>query len=431
MNEYEKIINEIKGLKVTNPKITTEELFDENKLILDDMDKIRINKNISLLKEKNIPFIENMKAIPFNSCTDLRSKEEIINRMLADYAVATCALYALAGKADKLGSILNQMNNKLGIIKALTEEDFRFLMAMEAQKVSKQSLQDASWAFEECAMLMWVLGIIDKPGSDKECNVVQLDKFFVNNKNYDDLLSKCNLKSKEEILEQADLLFRYHWACRETRMRGIQLPQLNEMIVQEQRRALEWVLNWRIEKLMKEKINVKYERDNYNFNFNISTQLNISNITNPRDYNLLLALSNDEKEIISVLDLGLESGCSIDTYFESEINKRKLEGWNIVGTYSLSSTNIKGGFKQIVMNKQYPLAKDAKSGLSVYYFILNGHVVALKTVLEENLDYSDYNNVQNSKYNLLAMDMLCSIKENDFENINDSAVKNGVDNIKI
>lgn len=411
---------EIKGLKITTPKITTEEIFDDNKIIFDVDDKKRIEKNINILKEKSIPFIEHMKAIPFNSCTNLRSKEEIVNRMLADYAIATCALYSLEGKANIITSVINQMNEKLNIKSALAPEDTNFLNAMSEQKVSKQGLQDATWAFEECAMLMWTLGIIDKPKSDKECNVGQLDEFFFNIKSYDELLSKCMLKTKEEILEQADLLFRYHWACRETRMQGKQLPQLNEMIVQEQRRALEWVLNWNIEKLMKDKINIKYERDNFNFNFNASTQLHISNITNPQDYNLLLSLSDNKgRMIISMTDVGPESGCPIDTYFEEDLRKRKTEGWNIIGTYSLSSQNIKGGFKQIVMNKEMPPVQDAKLGLSVYYFILNGHVVVLKTVLEDTLDYSDNSNIQNSKHNLLAMDLLFSIKENETFGVTD------------
>lgn len=415
---------EIKGLKITTPKITTEEIFDDNKLIFDDSDKNRIEKNINLLKEKNIPFIEHMKAIPFNSCTNLREKTEIIDRMLSDYAIATCALYALEGNENRLGNIIKKMDSNLCILKVLTKEDTDFLMAMESKKVSKQGLQDATWAFEECAMLMWTLGLIDKPNSDKECNVEQLDKFFFNIKSYDELSSQCSIKSKEEILEQADLLFRYHWACRETRMQGKQLPQLNEMIVQEQRRALEWILNWKIEKLMKEKINIKYERDNFNFNFNASTQLHISNITNPQDYNLLLTLSDNRGQIIiSMADLGPEAGCPIDAYFEENLNKRKAEGWNIVGTYSLSSQNIKGGFKQMVINKEMPPVQDAKLGMSVYYFVLNDHVVVLNVVLEDTLDYSDNSNVQNSKHNLLAMDMLFSIKESESSNISDATIK--------
>ena len=415
---------EIKGLKITTPKITTEEIFDENKLILDEADKNRIKKNIEILKQKDIPFIEHMKAIPFNSCTSLRSKEEIISRMLADYAIATCALYSLEGKANIVHSVLNQMDEKLNMKSALAPEDTNFLNAIAEQKVSKQGLQDATWAFEECTMLMWALGLIDKPNSDKECNVEQLDKFFFNIKNYDELLSQCTLKSKEEILEQADLLFRYHWACRETRMKGKQLPQLNEMIVQEQRRALEWALNWKIENLMKEKINIKYERDNFNFNFNASTELHISNITNPKDYNLLLTLSDSKEQlVISMSDVGPESGYPLDAYFEEDIRKRKTEGWNIVGTYSLSSQNIKGGFKQLIMNREMPPVKDAKLGLSVYYFVLNGHIVVLKTVLEDTLDYSDNNNIQNSKHNILAMDMLFSIKESESSTITDAAIK--------
>lgn len=175
---------------------------------------------------------------------------------------------------------------------------------------------------------------------------------------------------------------------------------------------------------MKEKINIKYERDNFNFNFNASTELHISNITNSKDYNLLLTLSDSKEQIvISMSDVGPESGYPLDAYFEEDIRKRKAEGWNIVGTYSLSSQNIKGGFKQLIINREMPPVKDAKLGLSVYYFVLNGHIVVLKTVLEDTLDYSDNNNIQNSKHNILAMDMLFSIKESESPTITDAAIK--------
>lgn len=415
---------EIKGLKITTPKITSEEIFDENKLILDEKDKSRIKRNIEILKQKNIPFIEHMKAIPFNSCTSLCSKEEIISRMLADYVIATCALYSLEEKVNIVHYVLSQMDEKLNIKSVLAPVDINFLNAITEQKVSKQGLQDATWAFEECAMLMWTLGLIDKPDSDKMCKVEQLNNFFFNIKNYDELLSQCTIKSKEEILEQADLIFRYHWACRETRMKGKKIQQLDEMIVQEQRRALEWVLNWKIENLIKDKINIKYERDNFNFNFNVSTQLHISNITNPKDYNLLLSLSdNKDRVVISMSDVGPKSDYPIDIYFEEDIKRRKAEGWNIVGTSTISSQNVIGGFKKLVMNREMSSVQDEKFGLVVYYFLLNGHVVVLKTVLEGTLDYSDNNSIQNSKHNILAMNMLFSIKESESSTIIDSAIE--------
>ena len=405
---------EIKGLRITIPKITTEDIYDEKKLILDDNDKNRIAKNIEILKQNNIPFVENLKNIPFNSCTSLKSKEEILGRLLVDYAVATCALYSLEGKANIIESVINQMDQKLQIKKVLSEEDNVFLKGMYEEKVPKQKLQDITWLFEECAVFTWVLGLLDKPQSKNECNVSVLDELFFNTESYEQLLSKCNLKSKEEVLEFADLIFRYNWACIESRMQGQQLSQLNGMIVQEQKRALEWVLDWKIEKLMKEKINIKFKKDNFDFSFETPSSLHINNITNPNDLTLLFSLANEKGErVLTLHNLGpCNSATRIDNFYEHDVEKYKKDNWNIVGEYNVSSYNLGSNIKQLVAYKTTPEVKDYIFGLCLYYFVLNGHIVLLEVVVDENLDYSVIDNVMNFKNNMLAANVLFSIKEN-------------------
>ena len=70
---------------------------------------------------------------------------------------------------------------------------------------------------------------------------------------------------------------------------------------------------------------------------------------------------------------------------------------------------MKSEFKQLIMNRECLPVKDSKLGLNTYYFVLNGHIVVLKTVLEDTC----INNIQNSKLNILAMNMLFSINESE------------------
>lgn len=361
-----------------------------------------------------------MKDIPFNSCTNLRSKEDILKRMLGDYIIAVCSLYSLDDKFNVIPNFLDNFDMRFGIKSVLFSEDINAINGILSKKISSDALKDELFSFERCSMLMWVLGLIDKPDVSKECNIDKLDNIILNVQNYDELLSKCNLRSKEEVLEEADLIFRYCFACNYAKNNGKQISMLDESVVMQHRLALKWVLNWKINNIMKDKINVKYERNKFNFNFDVSTEIYISNVTNIEDYNLLLAFSDDKgRTVISLSDLGPLNNCPIDSYFENNIKKRENDGWNVIGTYTLSSMNIKGGFKQMIINKDIPQQPNLKLGICSYFFVLNGHVVILNAIFDDVLDYSDVTNVQNSKINLLAMDILLSINENDNRNMTD------------
>ena len=109
-------------------KITSEDLFDENKFILDDSDKMRIEKNINVLKKKHIPYLAYMRTIPINSVTVIKSVEEIIDYMLVDYVLACVSTYAIGGSYHLIGDILDKLNRKYSIDGLLSLDDKRLII---------------------------------------------------------------------------------------------------------------------------------------------------------------------------------------------------------------------------------------------------------------------------------------------------------------
>ena len=56
------------------------------------------------------------------------------------------------------------------------------------------------------------------------------------------LLTAARLRPRKELLEQADLIYRLHWACVDARVMGMPAPQgLEEGVVMERHRALFWL----------------------------------------------------------------------------------------------------------------------------------------------------------------------------------------------
>ncbi len=409
---------EIDGLEVSMPKITSEDIFDENKIILDDIDKARIKKNIDYLKQNNIPYLEESKVIPINSNTKLMNKKDVFDRALSEYVVASMALYALEGKTSSILNILDEMDEKLQVKKVLSNGDINDIHAIYDGRVPKQQLQDVSWLFEGSAVLLWALGLFKKPSSNQETRVNELDELFFNS-TYDALLSKSNLLPKEEIMEFADLIFRYQWACREARAKNQQLSNLNELIVQEQRQELEWILNWKIESIMKEKIHVKYEKDDFNFELDIPTILKFSEVNSNKNPKRLFSLINpDHTIVVDFTNLGKE--ISLDVAFDRDTQYYESNGFNIIGRYDLITNNLKSKIKQLIANKKIA---NKLIGTSKYYFILNNHAFCMECMLlDDSINYQDINSIQNSKANNVMTGLLYSLHELGTNNINQTTI---------
>ena len=404
----------------TPPKITADDIFDDNKIILTETDKQRQSKNIEYIKSKNILYKEDMKTVPIESATKLRTKDEVIQRMLADYVVATFCGYALNNNLSNIEDIINKMDQKLSIRSVLNQDDWNVINAIISKKVPQQQLVDFSWFYEECAVLAWALGLIDKPESDKECDLNKIDDIFYNCNSIDELKTKCALRSKEEILEFDDLISRYHWACREARFKSLPLQQLKEMIVQQQHTGLDWLLCFDLKNIMKDHINVNYEKDNFAFRFTTPTSWVIDKVNSVLDPYLMFALRNHASTILFD-DLGK---CDLEKFnekYNNDINTTKTAGYNIIGQYSISSNTIKSGIKQVVLEKTNV---DHLFRIVRYYFVLNGNMVCVETVLKDDTNINDINSVQNDINNATAFNIVFSIKELDKvnePNINDVA----------
>jgi hypothetical protein len=60
-----------------------------------------------------------------------------------------------------------------------------------------------------------------------------------------ELLSKSGIRGKMEILDEADLIYRYHWATRGAELKGKSPPAgLDPGVVYERHYALNWLIGY-------------------------------------------------------------------------------------------------------------------------------------------------------------------------------------------
>ena len=123
---------------------------------------------------------------------------------------------------------------------ALSPQEKAFLAVKEPEE---NDLGKFGWRYECCYVLMWALGFLGELAfPDQLCDVSALGKIIWRQDSLARFLKKAKPRSKDEILDAADLILRYDWACVDARLKGRQSPAgLNGEVVMEWHYAFNWL----------------------------------------------------------------------------------------------------------------------------------------------------------------------------------------------
>ncbi|OXM87503.1 DUF4272 domain-containing protein [Paenibacillus rigui] len=207
----------------------------------------RKRKTITILQHMGIPYIEGLPQLPPLSNIQLRSREEAAKRAVALLIVIQYAC-DVAQEEDLKASkeFFLKLLNKYGVEDVLTEQEREFLHAEEPEK---QEAVQITWQYEAHWVLLWALGLVNTLEFPTEvCNSSYVIELVSNCSSFDDFYQKTALRSGEEILDEADLIYRLHWACVNDRVHGREVAAgMQESIVIERRRGLFWLIGHRRE----------------------------------------------------------------------------------------------------------------------------------------------------------------------------------------
>lgn len=202
--------------KNTNPKnSTTQSITKTVENISATKEQLeRRAKSEAYCKAKNIPVYKNPNSLFVDTDEDvsIRTHDEVVNRALA--------LCYLGLKSEGLEQVhLDKMDKDFGISKKLTPNEKAY---STAKQPTNQQKIDANWRYESLHVLLWALGYIDSLSyPNKMCNVADDVKFIYELKEQG-FRQKAKLRSKKEILDQADLILRLNcknfwvirWSCK-------------------------------------------------------------------------------------------------------------------------------------------------------------------------------------------------------------------------
>lgn len=223
--------------------IANNDYLDRNRHTEASADVERRLRSIVQLEAKNIPYLEHLRCEALESEVHLKSREEMVERAAALFAVAVYSEVILSEDSDREKALFyfNKMDDLYGVKAHLTEKETAYINDPEPEK---QTCIQFVWRYECCGVLLWAAGVVDDLSYPSEIiDVPILAAIFWQHKGLKDLLGKGYSRPAKEILDVADLTFRYDWACVDARIHKKEVPGgLESGVVGERHYAFNWIV---------------------------------------------------------------------------------------------------------------------------------------------------------------------------------------------
>jgi hypothetical protein len=164
-----------------------------------------------------------------------RTKEEVARRAMA--------LLVVASKGEGLRQeVLARVVDDYGVEPDFSSEEAAFV---GNPTPSDHDRIQFTWRFEAACTLLWALGYVDELEKPVETCDVERAVAVLMDRSRERFIAEAKLRPPAEILDQADLIYRYHWAVVDARLDGKPVPAgLDPDVVMERHHALNWLIGY-------------------------------------------------------------------------------------------------------------------------------------------------------------------------------------------
>jgi len=220
---------------LTNDLAARRQHIKQQETKMSDEAQARKERSIAILKAEEVPFIEHLPLIETEGESTRRTTEQVATR-----AMALC-IVAVKGEGVEQ-EIIDKLIEDYKLASAFTAEEKEFI---DNPNPTQHDRVQFAWRYECYWVMLWALGYIDELGRpDKICDV-KLAVSFLRENGRDGFLQKAKLRPQSEILDAADLIYRYHWAADDARINGRDAPAgLDGGVIMERHCALNWLIGY-------------------------------------------------------------------------------------------------------------------------------------------------------------------------------------------
>lgn len=185
-----------------------------------------------------------MQGVPVNDWLPaIETEEEAKERTVEEIAYRALALLTVAVKGEGLEqSTVEKIVADYGLEAHFTPKELSFI---KQEFPSQRDRVNFSWRYEAAWTLLWALGYVDdlrKP--DSYCDAGRAVR-FMKDRTPEQFIADAKLRPLSEILDQADLIYRYNWAVVDARVNGKPTPAgLDPGVTYERHYALNWLIGY-------------------------------------------------------------------------------------------------------------------------------------------------------------------------------------------
>lgn len=196
---------------------------------------VRKTRSMERLKKEGVPSIAHLPVIEDSKECRKRTAEEIAHR-----AIAVC-ITAVKGEGLDQATV-EELVKKYGAEAFFTPKEKAFI---KDPSPADQDRVNFAWRYECAWVLLWALGYVESlERPEKICDVVKLVG-IVRDHSTAELVKDAKLRPPEQLLDEADLIYRYHWATTSARLKGQDAPgKLEAGVVMERHYVLNWLIGY-------------------------------------------------------------------------------------------------------------------------------------------------------------------------------------------
>ena len=189
----------------------------------------------TIIKELNVPINSYLPFIEDQNDALVRTTSEVANRAMV--------LLIVAVKAEGLEQdIVDDLIVSYQLEPFLSPKERNFIKSTAPSEHDKVQF---IWRYEAAWTLLWALGYVDKLNVPTDICDVPAAVTFLQKRSREQFINDSKLRSISEILDESDLIYRYHWAVVDARINNQPIPSgLDESVILERHYALNWLIGY-------------------------------------------------------------------------------------------------------------------------------------------------------------------------------------------
>ncbi|MFO0748236.1 MAG: DUF4272 domain-containing protein [Myxococcota bacterium] len=190
-------------------------------------------RSTAKVRALGLPTLDSLPVVEDDAAIAPRSVDEVAARCLA---TAICAVRGETNDAK----IADALVARFGIAGALSPKEVAFLKSAGTPR----ALIDFAWGYEHVHVFLWALGYLPALNAPNKIADVAREMSLIREKGPAAFAKDAHLRPVAELLDANDLYYRLHWAAIELRIDGYENAAVDEGIVMERHRALNWLIRY-------------------------------------------------------------------------------------------------------------------------------------------------------------------------------------------